>query len=827
MRCRFLLTAALALAASGLFISPRDCRAKEPAVSAKQLQFFERRIRPLLVKHCYACHSAKAKTLEANFRLDTRAGLLKGGDTGPAVVPGKPDESRLIAAVRYKDADLQMPPKGKLAPREIADLEAWVRMGLPDPRSGDASAKSGDPNGTKNWWSFQPVKKPPVPSVRNTHWPRNPIDAFILARLEAATMPPAPPADKRTLIRRVTFDLIGLPPTPREIDAFLKDESPDAFEKVVDRLLASSQYGAKWGRHWLDVVRYADTSGCNGDFPMPDAWRYRNYVIRSFNADKPYDRFLKEQLAGDRLPADSDAQRFEQVVATGYLAISRRFSSVAEEFHLTLDDTIDNFGKAFLGLSVSCARCHSHKFDPVPQSDYYSLYGIFQSTRFAFPGTEIYRHTNGFVPLVSNDRAKSLRPLMERIDKLDAEMFRVYSKQAMLDTGKEKNQLKARFRSLQKQRDQLIKTMPRFPKAYAATEGIPANAHVHLKGEPDKPGREVPRGFLTVLGGKKVPADAKASGRLLLANWLTDPQNPLTARVMVNRIWQHHFGRGLVGTPDDFGARGEKPSHPELLDWLAAEFVGPVGRIANPSVPRRTSPSTDGLEIRPTAWSVKHIHRLIVLSQTYRSACVENAEYALRDPENKLLWTFNRRRLTAEEIRDAMLAVGGGLDPSRGGPHPFPPEWTWRFSQHKPFLADYPTNRRSVYLMQQRIRQQAYLGTFDGADTNAVTGRRRTSTTPQQALFLLNDEFAHEQASRFAARLEREGGLPEQRLDRAFRLVFGRPPTENELQEAIDYLNRLKAALVATAMTEGQRGRKAWASYLRVLLSSNEFVFVE
>jgi Protein of unknown function (DUF1553)/Protein of unknown function (DUF1549)/Planctomycete cytochrome C len=816
MRSRFLpQTAALAIALTGLFVAPGNCRAKNPKVSGKRFQFFERRIRPLLVNHCYACHSAKAKKLEANLWLDTRAGLLKGGDSGPAVVPGKPDESRLITAVRYKDADLKMPPRGKLAVREIADLEAWVRMGVPDPRTGDGKAtRTLEASGslTKQWWSFQPVTSPPVPRVRNANWPRNPVDCFVLARLEAAKMHPAPQADRRTLIRRVTFDLTGLPPTPEEIEAFLHDNSPNAYEKLVDRLLSSSQYGETLGRHWLDVVRYADTSGCNGDFPLPDAWRYRNYVIRSFNADKPYDRFLQEQLAGDRLPAASDAQRFEQVVATGYLPISRRFSSVAEEFYLTLDDTIDNFGKAFLGLSISCARCHSHKFDPIPQADYYALYGIFKSTRYAFPGTEIYRHTNGFVPLVSKDRAKALRPLLERIDRLDAEMFRVYSKQEKLDTGREKNQLKARFRNLQKQRDQLIKTMPKFPKAYAATEGKPANAHIHLKGDPTKPGREVPRGFLTVLGGQKVPANSGTSGRLLLANWVTDPHNPLTARVMVNRIWQHHFGRGLVGTPDDFGARGEKPSHPGLLDWLAAEFVGEGGK--------RNAECGRG-------WSIKKLHRLIVLSQTYRSACVENAEYALRDPENKLLWTFNRRRLTAEEIRDAILAVSGGLDPSMGGPHPFPPEWTWRYTQHKPFLADYPTNRRSVYLMQQRIRQQAYLGTFDGADTNAVTGRRRISTTPQQALFLLNDEFAHEQATRFAERLEREATSPARRVDRAFRLVFARPPTSAETREAVQYLKRLHSALAEAGVPRSQRHRKALASYLRVLLSSNEFVFVE
>jgi hypothetical protein len=361
-----------------------------------------------------------------------------------------------------------------------------------------------------------------------------------------------------------------------------------------------------------------------------------------------------------------------------------------------------------------------------------------------------------------------------------------------------------------------------------------ANAHLHLKGEPDKPGREVPRGFLTLLGRQTVPKDYKKSGRLLLAKWLTDPQNPLTARVMVNRIWQNHFGRGLVGTPDDFGTRGEKPSHPELLDWLAAEFVrqngkrkAESGRRRAGSVSDRSFPIRNPQSAIRNRWSVKRLHRLIVLSQTYRSACIENRDYANRDPENKLLWTFNRRRLTAEEIRDAMLAVSGDLDTSPGGPHPFPNEWTWRFSQHRPFIADYPTNRRSVYLMQQRIRQQPYLGTFDGADTNAITGQRRVSTTPQQALFLLNDKFAHERAERFAARLESKTSSPRERIDRAFRLALGRPATATEMQESIGYLKRLRSVLAAAGVPASQREGKALGSHLRVLLSGNEFVFVE
>jgi hypothetical protein len=668
--------------------------------------------------------------------------------------------------------------------------------------AGRADAK-GEPaaDAARRWWAFQPVGEHQPPTVNDTSWPRAEIDRFVLAKLESQGMKPAPAADKRTLVRRATFDLTGLPPTPEEVDAFLADGSPDAFAKVVERLLASPAYGERWGRHWLDVVRYADTSGCNGDFPVPDAWRYRNYVIDSFNRDKPYDQFLREQIAGDLIPSASEEQRCEQIVATGYLPISRRFSSLGEEFHLTLEDTIDNVGKAFLGLTVSCARCHDHKFDPIPQADYYALYGIFNSTKYAFPGTEIYRHEEDMVPLVAAERLeKELRPHLKRMAELDAEIHRLYTLTLDLDTGKEKNDISARARSLQAERDELLKKMPAFPRAYAASEGKAADAPVQLKGDPKHPGETVPRGFLQVLGGQKLSPGETGSGRLQLAGWIADKANPLAARVMVNRVWLHHFGRGLVRTPDDFGARGAPPTHPELLDWLTRKFV-------------------DG------GWSVKSLHRLVMLSRAYQSACVENADYARRDPQNQWLWTFNRRRLDAEEVRDAMLAVAGALDRSPGGPHPFKPEWEWRYTQHEPFVDDFPTDKRSVYLMQQRIRTQPYLGTFNGADTNACTGQRGTDTPPQQALFMLNSDFAHKQAKRWAERLAREGGTPRERLKSAFQLALGRGPTDDEVREATEYIAGVDAPLKAASVTE--RESAAWASYLRVLLGSSEFMFVD
>ena len=640
------------------------------------------------------------------------------------------------------------------------------------------------------------------PEVADEAWPLGDVDRFILAKLEAQGMKPPPAADKRTLIRRATFDLTGLPPTPQEVDAFLADSSPDAFAKVVDRLLASPAYGERWGRHWLDVVRYADTSGCNGDFPAPEAWRYRNYVIDSFNSDKPYDQFLREQLAGDLLPADSDEQRYEQTIATGYLPISRRFSSVAEEFHLTIEDTIDNLGKAVLGLTISCARCHDHKFDPVPQTDYYALYGIFQSTKYAFPGTEIYRHPQDLVPLVPRERLeKELRPHLGRMEDMDAEMLRLYTEYAELDTNDpKKGKLRGRFNQLMKERDELVKKLPSFPRAYAASEGKAADAPVQLKGDPKQVGPVVPRGFLQVLGGQKVSPGSSGSGRLELARWVTDKTNPLTARVIVNRVWLHHFGRGLVRTPDDFGTRSAPPTHPELLDWLALKFV-------------------DG------GWKLKPFHRLLMLSRAYQSACVENSDYARRDPQNESLWTFNRRRLSAEEVRDAMLFASGALDRSPGGPHPFKPEWEWRYTQHNPFVDDFPTDKRSVYLMQQRIRSQPYLGTFNGADTNACTGQRGSDTPPQQALFMLNSDFAHKQAKTLAGRLAKEGGSAEERLKKVFEMTLARPPSGDDVREAMEYVADVQSPLKEAGV--GEREHAAWASYLRVLLGSSEFVFVD
>jgi hypothetical protein len=797
----------------------------------EQLDFFEEKIRPVLAEQCFKCHSTTGEKIKGGLVLDTREATIKGGDTGPGVVVGDPNKSLIIEAIRYSDEDLQMPPKHRLSPEQVKDFEEWVRMGLPDPRDGTVKVvltPSDNLDEARKFWSLQPVKESPVPEVKDSGWARNDIDRFLLAKLEERGFMPNKDVERRMLLRRATYDLIGLPPTPEEVESFLADETPEAFAKVIDRLLDSPRYGERWGRHWLDVVRYADTSGCNSDFPVPSAHRYRDYVIESFNRDKPYDQFLREQIAGDLLPAASDPERFEKTIATGYLAISRRFGSRANEFHLTIDDTLDNLGKAVLGLSIGCARCHDHKYDPVSARDYYALYGIFESTKYAFPGTEIYRHTKDFIPLAPKEEAEAFMAEAIELAGLDdkVESLKNEIKRLQRDEEREKKLASEPFDPAQpvlaefpkpqrrtsteaaeelnatkKRQEELVQRQERLPKAFAVSEGKSGNARLQKKGDPRTLGEGVPRGFLTVLGGQVVPEEEKGSGRAQLAEWLTQPENPLTPRVMVNRIWQNHFGTGIVESSNDFGARGERPTHPELLDWLAKRFVD-------------------------AGWSVKAMHRLIMSSRAYQMSCADNAEQSLADVNNDTYWRFNRRRLSAEEIRDSILYVSGELDLSSAGAHPFPKEAEWDYSQHRPFIADYPTKKRSVYLMQQRIRKQPFLEIFDGADTNATTAVRPVSTTPIQSLFLLNNELAYQQAASLAERVNGAGNEAA-RIDTAYRLVLGRPAQEEEINEANDYIASVAEALKQTDIPPDHHTKTAVASFARVLLSSNEFLFVE
>jgi hypothetical protein len=876
VRAALLAAITLPLAASQINAAPQPSAASPAAAqpSPDGVAFFESKIRPVLVDACYSCHStAKDANIKGDLRVDTRVGLLKGGSGGkPAVVPGNPDASTLVQAIRYGDPDLLMPPKKRLPPEVVKDFEAWVKMGAPDPRTDDpaATAVAGpgiagaahvykapapDSDEARAHWAFRAVQAPTVPDVKDASWVKNDVDRFVLAKLEERGLKPADRADRRTLLRRATFDLTGLPPTPEEVDAFESDGSPDAFAKVVDRLLASPAYGERWGRHWLDVARYADTAGESSDYPVPQARKYRDYVIAAFNADKPYDRFVREQVAGDLLPAADEMQRREQIVATGFVATARRFSVRPErEVHLTIDDTLDTTGKAFLGLSLSCARCHDHKFDPIPAADYYALYGIFASTRYPMPGCEEVKFQKDFVPLLEPAEAeKVLGPYQAKLAAAEKEFAEAKRLRREARDQKEQDALRKRERDAQKQAEALAGEAPQVEDAYAVVDGpSPADAAVQLRGEPFNAGPVVRRGFLTVLGGQKLPDGYQGSGRLELAKWLTDPANPLTARVMVNRVWQHHFGRGLVATPNDFGVRGAKPTHPELLDYLAGKFVA-------------------------GGWSVKGLHRLVMLSATYqtggggdagtadvrdtsvaehsaavaeRNAAVDERNAAI-DPTNELLWRFDRRRLDAEQIRDAMLAVSGKLEPTPmdgGRPvtadHPFPPKAKWGFTQHAPFQAVYETSRRSVYLMVQRIRRHPFLATFDGADPNASTADRPASTTPLQALFVMNDPFVHASADGLAARAG-EVAVPESsasttaspatppgdaaNVERAYRLALGRPPSAGEAAAAASYLRefKAKAAVDGVAAAGDEAAQAALASLCRVLLSSNEFLFIE
>ena len=736
-----------------LVLGTTPIRAGEPTPEAAA--FFENRVRPLLAQECFKCHGPKKQ--QGSLRLDSRAALLQGGDGGPAVVPGSPATSRLIQAVS-QTGDLKMPPKKKLTSAQVAVLARWIQMGAPWPGARAAPTRGGTITAAeRTFWSFQPVANPAPPAVKDEAWPLSAVDRFLLARLEATGLKPAGMADKRTLLRRATFDLIGLPPTPAEVHAFLADDSPAAFARVVERLLASPHYGERWGRHWLDVVRYADTAGETADFPVPEASLYRDYVIDAFNRDKPYDAFIREQVAGDLLARQAPRQQYaELVTATGFLAISRRFGFDPQNYqHLTIQDTIDTLGQSVLGLSLGCARCHHHKFDPVTTADYYALYGIFDSTRYAFPGSEEKKRPADFPPLLPPNEAAARRQAKQPV-----------------------------------------------PVAYAVAEGKAHDARIQKRGEPRLPGESVPRRFLEILGGDALPPQEKGSGRLELAEWLTRPSNPLTARVMVNRIWQHHFGKGLVATENDFGTRGRRPTHPELLDYLAHRFMA-------------------------SGWSVKAMHRLIVLSRAYQLSMGHDARAAQLDPVNELHGRFSRRRLDAEAIRDALLAVGGNLDHSRGTAHPFPPVGRWGFTQHNPFTAVYPTNRRSVYLMTQRIKRHPFLALFDGPDTNASTPRRLNTTVPTQALFLMNDPFVHEQSAGLARRILLARQEDRGRVEWAFEVALARKPSADETSAALGFLRRYRQLLEGAKVPAGQQQAQAWAAFARTLLTRNEFLFVD
>ena len=818
----------------------------------------------LLETHCVKCHGGE-KT-KGGLDLVTREALLRGGESGAAVVPGKPEASLLIRQVRHEE-DPHMPHKEpKLPDAAIAQLSEWVKAGVPyaravaktpSPGAGKDVAKFTLTAADRSHWAFQPIRRPTPPEIRDPRSEiRNPVDRFILAKLEAAGLSLSPPAGRNALIRRVTLDLIGLPPTPAEIDAFANDASPQAYETLIDRLLASPHYGERWARHWLDLARFAETDGFEHDAVRPNSWRYRDYVVKAFNDDKPYDRFIREQIAGDELwPGDPEA-----LVATGFNLLGPDMVDSSDQIqrrHNTLNDMTDTVALTFLGLTMGCARCHDHKFEPISQRDYYAMQAFFTPAEFARntpvptasaratydAAMKSYNGHPKVRELAAIDAPVRARIYAEKLSKLSPEEQSAHRAPPDQRTPEQANLvLETEYKvkisdkfvasavtGLAKERrlgliEELkkIPKPPELPKAMTLGRGD-ASAKTFLlhRGEYTQPEEEIAPAFLSVLAAQPSAAQQSAvSGRGALADWMASEKNPLTARVMVNRIWQHHFGRGLVATPSDFGTHGAKPTHPELLDWLASEFIA-------------------------RGWSVKQMHKLMMMSETYRQSSVLSAQCSVlsgdhqsdaprgikplstdalstahsararaADPDNKLLWHANRLRLEGEAIRDCLLAISGQLNPELGGPGVFPPiakevvagaKGGWPQNDR---ARDY--SRRSIYIFARRNLRFPFLEVFDAPDNNLSCPARERSTTAPQSLTLLNADEVTVAAKLTGARLMKEAGSNDGRITLAYRLVLGRPPSAKEQELA-------RAFLAQSPLHE----------FCRALFNLNDFVYAE
>jgi hypothetical protein len=918
-----------ALATFGIAALAAPLAAAEP--SPEDIEFFESKIRPVLVESCSKCHSAGPKAPKGGLAIDNREALLKGGDTGPAIVPGKPDDSLLIKALRY--GDLQMPPKGKLPDAVIADFVRWVERGAADPRTGTVVKPSIDFAKAREFWSFRPVQRPALPDVKLAGWGHNGVDRFILARLEQEKLHPVRPADKRTLLRRASFDLTGLPPTPAEVEAFMADESPEAFAHVVDRLLASPAYGERWARYWLDVARYAeDQAHTFGVEPNVQAWRYRDWVIDALNADMPYDRFVKLQIAADLIDAPEEQKR-RDLPALGFFGLGAQYYKNTDAAKATadeLDDRVDTLCRGFLGLTVSCARCHDHKFDPIPTQDYYSLAGVFHSSKLTkvalAPADVVARYeqaqgeirkeeerykkllqeekvrvAEGMTPQIgqyltaawvlrarraekpgysTNDLAKEQKlntdtlnrwvkfiesnnvqgcapldayrklpvpvkgnvdvpaevtaaatafqqevesyiairdgkapepakdaepakegdkpaektppPAPVKLTKAQTDLLRVVftGDQALFPVADDT--LKARLPAERMKELDTVKSAvealkktapPMYPVAHGLAENGSTDLKVYVRGNPAKQGDLAPRRFLRIVAGDEPAAFKKGSGRLELAEAIANKDNPLTARVMVNRIWQHHFGKGIVITPSNFGQLGERPTHPELLDYLTADFID-------------------------SGWSIKALHREIMLSATYQMSTEADKENAAIDVDNRNLWRMNRHRLDIEAYRDALLAVAGQLDPKAGGP--------------TVDLRPSENHRRTVYAKISRHDLDGTLRLFDFPDANITSEKRTETTVPQQQLYVLNSPFVAERARGLAARVRAGDGDDASKVRQAIFLAYARPATDAEVALALKFLQ-------GTDPTEenGRNQLDRWQRYAQILLASNEFITVD
>jgi hypothetical protein len=776
-------------------------------VQAQDFAFFESKIRPVLAEHCYECHSVESGKSKGSLMLDTKQAIRAGGDAGPAVVPGDAAKSLLLSAIKHTDPDLEMPPKKpQLSKAVIADIETWIKSGAPDPRESAVKVAERPPvdlGAGRKFWSY---KKP----VKTT----GSVDAFIEAKLKENRLTPSPEAEPVVLLRRLYFDLIGLPPTPKEVKAF----SMEKLEATVDELLKSPRFGERWGRHWLDVARFAESNGRESNLTFPHAWRYRDYVIDAVNADVPFDRFITEQIAGDLLPAKDDTERARLLIATGFLAFGAKGlneMSKAQFVADLADEQLDTVTRAVMASSVACARCHDHKTEPFSMEDYYALAGIFKSTE-TFYGTWIDSENGNGSHLIrlpelpaqlipnrplTSERVKQLK---EQRAQLDAEekAQTEYAIKAKLEgrdiSGEYYKMLSTAIRILWTRGgvDGALETVDEkgraLPLCMGVQDGKTQDSKLYERGEIAHPTKAVPRGFPRVIEvGGKMPKEQ--SGRLELAQWLTSREHPLTARVMANRVWRHLFGAGIVRTVDNFGFSGERPSHPELLDHLAIRFID-------------------------SGWSVKALIREIVLSKTYRQASTHRADVFDQDPDNRLLWRANKRRLDAEVIRDSMLAVAGVLDPSRR-----PGSLVAELDGQSVSLIGYNTKlppdldgskRRSIYLPVLRDNLPDVLEQFDVANPNLVTGDRDVTNVPLQALYLMNGPFVQEHAAALAQRVTKEKPTQPERIRRAFALCFNRTPDAKEQQLAESFFQ-----------TAAGGETKLLAAYCHALLSSAEFRF--
>ncbi|MGV3771360.1 MAG: DUF1553 domain-containing protein [Verrucomicrobiales bacterium] len=804
------------------------------ALIPAQVEFFENKVRSILVERCYECHSSGAAKLKGGLLLDTPEGLLKGGDTGPAIVPGDPEKSRLIEAVRYKNADLQMPPKSPLKPGEVRDLEQWVRMGAPDPRPARpdliSKARVIDIEEGRKFWAFQPIASPAPPAVKSPSWIQSPIDSFILAALEAKGLQPAAPADKRTLLRRATFDLTGLPPAPEEVEAFLADSSPRAFASVVDRLLSSPRYGERWGRHWLDVARYADSNGLDENVAFGNAWRYRDYIVNAFNRDKPYDQMILEQLAGDLLPPAANlAVQNERLTALGFLSLGPKLLAEPDKVKLEMDlidEQIDVLGRAFMGVTLGCARCHDHKFDPIPTTDYYGLVAIFKSTRTMDDLKTVARWHES--EIANPEDHKLLELHASRLNESKSaitNLLAAANRQLLADlkTNALPNNAEtlyptnalAELKSLRELVAKLEAEKPAIPTAMGVTDStnILKTFPVLIRGNHLSPGQQAPRAVPQVMTAAAQPLfDEQRSGRLELAKWLISPEHPLTARVMANRIWGWHFGQPLVRSPENFGLLGEKPSHPELLDWLADRF-------------------------RNSGWSFKELHRVIMLSSAYQmSSAVEpaSAQAASQlDPENRLISKFLVRRLEAEEIRDSLGSVAGSLDLSMGGKTIPLKNREFVFDHTSKDATTYDSRRRALYLPIIRNHLYDLFEQFDYPDPTVPTGSRHSTVVAPQALLMMNSDLVQGAAARLAAHLLSQGNWSDaQRIEFAYLKAYARTPTAEETARAQRFLTQFELQGSGANLQPAQRsaaqdyGAQSWGALCQAILSANEFIYL-